>query len=116
MSTNNPENRPDVSRLGTLQQRYRLEGLLESRYDTAVTAVEQLSHNVASTGAMFAKLLELEDTIRLEYPDTYAQRWQRWVLDDAARLHAPGVLVIGCSICSDTATAKGLNLESPDAA
>src|SRR5690349_10315107 len=110
MSTNNPDNRPGVSRLDTLQQRYRLEGLLESRYDTAVAAIEQLSHNVATTDATFAQLLELEDTIRLEYPNTYAQRWQRWVLDDAARLHEPGVLIIGCSICRDTATAKGINI------
>lgn len=116
MSTNNPENRPEVSRLDTLQRRYRLEGLLESRYDTAISAVEQLSHNVASTDATFAKLIELENLIRLEYPDTYADRWPRWVLDDAIRLHEPGVLVIGCSICRDTATAKGLNLESPEAA
>lgn len=116
MSTNNRDQLASVTTLTTLQRRYRLEDLLERRYETAVIAIEQLSHNTAEADETFDRLLEIENTVEAEYPDTFAEAWPRWVADDASRLHGPGVLVIGCSICRNIATAKGINLQSPEAA
>lgn len=116
MSTNDPVSTSNIAQLSVAQKRAHLEHLLDTRWDLAVTAVEQLSHNLESADETFARLLEVEDAIKAQFPDRYAEAWPRWVHDDARRLHGPGVLDQECSVCQQIATAKGIHLGEPEAA
>jgi hypothetical protein len=108
--------RSTVVPLEALKRRKRLNRLEATRSHLATMAAQQRSHGLDDATESFNLQVNIETTIRDEFPEEYEELFGTWVAADVAAEHPRGMLNADCGICRSIATAQGVNLMPPDAA
>lgn len=112
----NPVGTSKATGIDALKRRKRLGQLLSTRRHLAAMAAQQRSHGIEDAEESFNLQLVVESTIRDEFPDQYEEEFATWLERDVSGEHPSGVLTAGCGICRSVARARGVNLETPEAA
>lgn len=68
---------------------YRLNKLLARRESLASAAIEHECHNLPGADQLWQAVQHLEEQVRHDHPQVWAQFNTDWVAADAARLHSP---------------------------
>ncbi len=105
-----------VVELDEVRNRRRLDRLTGTRRVLAEIAAQQRSHDLDEALETYHLQLEVEDTIRSEFPQAYEDKFSAWVEADIRAEHPAGQLTADCAICRAIAIASGINLQPPEAA
>ncbi|MGY1669773.1 hypothetical protein [Geodermatophilus sp. SYSU D00710] len=68
---------------------YQLRKLLTRRQKLADAGVELLCHDLPGADLLWQAVHQVEECLRAEFPDVWAQSYAGWIADDSARLHSP---------------------------
>lgn len=79
--------------------------LIRSRERLASAATEHLAYDLPGADLLWQQLHEVEELLRIRFPDTWRQHYAQWVTADAAALHSGGdPHPASCPICARQAT------------
>lgn len=78
---------------------YRLQQLLRCREDLALAAAEHSNHDLPGSELLWQAVDEVEEHLRVLFPETWTLCYPQWVAEDVQRMHEPDQASAQCRLC-----------------